>query len=148
MGTWYEIAKYPNRFQKRCAADDKAEYSLKNDGTVQVVNRCKLENGESHQVTGTARQVGETNSPKFEVRFAPAWLSFISAVWGDYWVVDLDEAYQLAAVSEPERKYLWILSRRPTVAKQQYENLLERLEKKGFDTQKLVLTRQEGRSEK
>lgn len=148
LGTWYEIAKYPNRFQKRCASDDMATYALRNDGSVRVVNQCRLENGESHQVTGAARQIGGANSPKFEVRFAPAWLSFIPAVWGDYWIVDLDDAYQLAAVSEPERKYLWILSRRPTVSKQQYEELLERLAKKGFDTQKLVLTRQGGKPEK
>jgi apolipoprotein D and lipocalin family protein len=144
IGTWYEIAKYPNRFQKQCATDDRAEYSLRSDGTVQVINRCKLENGESHQVTGTARQIDGATSPKFEVRFAPAWLSFIPAVWGDYWVIDLDDAYQLAAVSEPKRQYLWILSRQPTVSKQQYEKLLERLEQKGFDTQKLVPTKQEG----
>ncbi|TCS33310.1 apolipoprotein D and lipocalin family protein [Paucimonas lemoignei] len=144
MGDWYEIAKYPNRFQKKCASDDRAEYSLRNDGSVQVVNRCKLENGDANQVTGTARQIGGPTSPKFEVRFAPAWLSFIPAVWGDYWIIDLDDAYQLVAVSEPERKYLWILSRQPQVPQQQYEELLKRLEQKGFDTRKLVPTRHEG----
>lgn len=143
MGKWYEIAKYPNRFQKQCVSNDRAEYTLRNDGRVQVINRCRTANGETDEAVGTARQVGAATSPKFEVRFAPAWLSFIPAVWGDYWVIDLDDAYELVAVSEPKREYLWILSRHPTVPEQKYARLLERLRKQGFDTQKLVPTRQE-----
>jgi apolipoprotein D and lipocalin family protein len=143
MGTWYEIAKFPNWFQKKCTGYTKAEYSLKADGRLQVINRCRLENGAMSEATGTARQVGAATSPKLEVRFAPAWLSFIPAVWGDYWVIDLDEAYQLVAVGEPKREYLWVLSRTPKVDPKSYENLLLRLAGKGFDIRKLELTRQD-----
>jgi apolipoprotein D and lipocalin family protein len=142
MGTWYEIAKFPNWFQKKCVGSTKAEYSLKDDGKVQVINRCQLENGAMNEATGVARQVGNATSPKLEVRFAPAWLSFIPLVWGDYWVIDIDEAYQLVAVSEPKRDYLWVLSRTPTIDPKAYESLLARLAKKGFDIQKLEITRQ------
>jgi apolipoprotein D and lipocalin family protein len=142
MGTWYEIAKFPNWFQKKCVGSTKAEYSLKDDGKVQVINRCQLENGEMNEATGVARQVGNATSPKLEVRFAPAWLSFIPLVWGDYWVIDIDDAYQLVAVSEPKREYLWVLSRTPKIDPKAYENLLVRLAKKGFDIQKLEITRQ------
>jgi apolipoprotein D and lipocalin family protein len=76
------------------------------------------------------------------VRFAPRWLSFLPFVWGDYWVIDLDPDYQLAAVSEPGRDYLWILARTPTVSRQAYCALLDRLERQGFDLSKLELTRQ------
>jgi apolipoprotein D and lipocalin family protein len=86
-----------------------------------------------------ARQVGDTSSPKLEVRFAPAWLSFIPAVWGDYWVIDLDSEYQLVAVSEPRREYLWVLSRSPTVKQEAYAALLERLRRSGFDTSRLEI---------
>ena len=142
MGTWYEIAKYPNRFQKQCVADTRAEYSPMPDGRVQVINRCRLESGEFESANGVARLVGGMNSPKLEVRFAPAWLSFIPAVWGDYWVIDIDDAYQLVAVSEPERDYLWVLSRTPTVDAARYAALLARLGDQGFDLDRLEVTPQ------
>jgi apolipoprotein D and lipocalin family protein len=115
MGRWYEIAKYPNRFQKKCVGDTQATYALKQDGTIAVTNTCRVENGEIDEAHGVARQIGQSGSPKLEVRFAPAWLSFIPAIWGNYWVIDLDPGYQLAAVGEPKREYLWILSRTPKV---------------------------------
>ena len=91
---------------------------------------------------GVARQVGAANSPKLQVQFTPAWLSFIPFLWADYWVIDLDPDYQLAAVSEPKREYLWILSRTPEVNAAALDALLAWLEKKGFDLRRLELTRQ------
>ena len=143
MGTWYEIAKYPNRFQKKCVKDTRADYALLANGSLQVTNRCTLESGEVDVVVGAVRQVGEARSPKLEVRFAPEWLSFIPWVWGNYWVVDLDPEYQMVAVSEPKREYLWILARTPTVNPRAYEELVARLEKQGLDSRKIVLTRQQ-----
>ena len=142
MGTWYEIAKYPNFFQRQCAADTQADYSARSDGMVQVVNRCRKANGEMSVAVGAARQLGDANSPKLEVRFAPAWLSFIPLVWGDYWVIDIDPAYQLVAVSEPKREYLWILSRTAKVAPAAYDALLARLVTQGFDLKRLELSKQ------
>jgi apolipoprotein D and lipocalin family protein len=142
MGAWYEIAKYPNRFQKQCAGNTTAHYSLQPDKTVQVINRCRRTDGTVDEAVGTARQLGGATSPTLKVRFAPAWLSFLPMVWGDYWVVDLDPNYQLAAVSEPGRDYLWILSRTPTVSRQAYGALLERLERQGFDLSRLEMTPQ------
>ncbi len=142
MGTWYEIAKYPNRFQKKCISNTRADYSAQADGTVRVLNRCTTKDGDVSEAIGQARQIGGSTSPKLEVRFAPAWLSFIPWVWGDYWVIDLDPAYQLVAVSEPKRDYLWVLSRTPTVPAKAYEELVARLEKKGFDSRKLERTPQ------
>lgn len=142
MGAWYEIAKYPNRFQKQCAGNTTAHYSLQPDKTVQVINRCRRADGTIDEAVGTARQLGGPTSPTLKVRFAPAWLSFLPMVWGDYWVIDLDPNYQLAAVSEPGRDYLWILSRTPTVSRQAYGALLERLERQGFDLSRLEMTPQ------
>lgn len=143
MGTWFEIAKFPNWFQRKCVGGTKAEYSLKPAGMVQVINRCRVESGEVIEAVGAARQIGVASSPKLEVRFAPAWLSLLPFVWGDYWVIDLDANYQLVAVSEPKREYLWILSRTPKVDADAYRNLLARLQSKGFDLRKLELTRQD-----
>ena len=142
MGTWFEIARFPNRFQKKCAGDVRADYSLDPDGRVRVANRCRLADGRMTEAVGIARQIGPATSPKLEVRFAPAWLSFIPFVWGKYWVLDLDDDYRLVAVGEPGRDYLWVLSRTPTVERGQYDALLARLAAKGYDTGRLEVTRQ------
>lgn len=140
MGVWYEIAKFPNTFQKQCVGDTSATYSLQDDGRVQVVNRCRTADGKTDVADGMARQLGGATSPKLKVRFAPAFLSFIPMVWGDYWVIDLDDKYQLSAVSEPKREYLWILSRTPQVDPTEYDALLSRLTVQGLDVSKLVRT--------
>ena len=143
MGTWYEIAKFPNWFQKKCVGATRAEYRLLPDGGIEVINRCRLENGEMNEAIGKGRQVGPAHSPKLKVRFAPDWLAFLPMVWGDYWVIDLDADYQLVAVSEPQREYLWVLSRTPQVDPQRYQALLQRLSQQGFDVRKLEPTRQD-----
>lgn len=140
LGTWYEIAKFPNWFQKRCVSNTKAVYSVRPDGNLKVLNSCKTADGSMSEAEGTARQIGAQDSPKLEVRFAPAWLSFLPMVWGDYWVIELDPQYQVAAVSDPRREYLWVLSRTPQLDKKVYEDLLQRLQAQQFDVHKLELT--------
>ena len=142
LGTWYEIAKFPNWFQRKCASNTKAVYSIKPDGNLRVLNSCKQADGEVSEAEGAARQIGAKDSPKLEVRFAPAWLSFLPMVWGNYWVIDLDSQYQLAAVSDPRREYLWILSRTPQLDPKAYEELLGRLQAQQFDVRKLEITPQ------
>ena len=142
MGRWYEIAKFPNWFQKQCAGDTSAEYQALEGQQVRVTNRCRKADGKIEEAVGLARQIGGPTSAKLKVRFAPRWLSFLPFVWGDYWVVDLDSSYQLVAVSEPKREYLWVLSRTPQVEPARYQALLERLQAMGLDTTKLEPTRQ------
>ena len=142
LGRWYEIAKFPNRFQQQCVADTSADYSLLPDGSLQVLNQCRRSNGEMQQALGAARQIGGGNSARLQVRFAPAWLSLLPFVWGDYWVIDLDADYQLVAVSEPRREYLWILSRSQKPDPARYAALLDRLRGMGFSIERLEITRQ------
>jgi apolipoprotein D and lipocalin family protein len=140
MGTWYEIAKFPNRFQAKCVANTRARYLAQTDGSVQVLNSCVTADGSTIDALGRAIQVGATTSPKLQVRFAPAWLSWLPQVWGDYWVIDLDADYQLAAVSDSKREYLWVLSRTPQVNDKAYGALVERLKAQHFAVQKLERT--------
>jgi apolipoprotein D and lipocalin family protein len=84
MGKWYEIARYPNWFQKNFVSDSSAEYSMRPDGRVQVVNRCRLANGDIKEAIGIARQIGGSTSAKLKASFVPSWLTFIPAVWGDW----------------------------------------------------------------
>ena len=142
MGTWYEIAKFPNRFQAKCTSNTRAHYLAHHEGSVQVLNSCVTADGSTIDALGLAHQMGGPTSPKLQVRFAPAWLSWLPMVWGDYWVIDLDANYQLAAVSDAKRDYLWVLSRTPHVEAKAYEALMTRLKSQHFDVQKLELTRQ------
>ena len=137
MGTWHEIAKYPNWFQRKCASSTQANYSLQPQGQLQVLNRCKTAKGEWTEALGAARQIGGPTSAQLKVRFAPAWLSFIPMVWGDYWIIDLDADYQWVVVSEPKRDYLWILSRTPQMPAATYQGLLAKLDKLGFDLKRI-----------
>jgi apolipoprotein D and lipocalin family protein len=115
---------------------------LQPNGTVKVDNRCRMGSGEFDQAIGEARQIGAATSPKLQVHFAPAWLSWLPMVWGNYWVIDLDETYQLVAVSEPTREYLWVLSRTPQVSDQAYDALLLRLKAQGLSLERLERSKQ------
>ncbi|WP_034303742.1 lipocalin family protein [Herbaspirillum sp. RV1423] len=146
VGKWYEIARFPNSFQKKCIANATAEYRARADGNIDVINRCKVEGGVLDQADGLVRVVeGKEggNNAKLQVRFAPAWLSWFPLVWGDYWIIDLDPEYSVATVGTPSRDYLWILSRTPTLSTAQYEAAVNNATKQGFDTSKLVKTPQE-----
>lgn len=137
MGTWHEIAKYPNWFQNKCVSSTQATYTLLADGQVQVLNRCKNDKGQWREALGAARQMGGPSSAQLKVRFAPKWLSFIPMVWGDYWIIDLDPDYQWVVVSEPDREYLWILSRTPQMPDATYQGLLGQLHERGFDLKRI-----------
>lgn len=140
MGEWTEIARYPNRFQKQCVGPSTATYSQQPEGRVRVVNRCPQADGRVDEAIGEARRIGPAGSATLQVRFAPAWLSALPFVWGDYWVVELDAAYQLAVVSEPKRDYLWVLSRQPSLSAPAWAALTTRLQALGFDPARLLRT--------
>jgi len=141
-GKWYEIAKYPNKFQKKCIGNTTATYNLLGEGDIEVVNECLKKDGKIDTVKGKAKVVDTKTNAKLKVRFAPSWLSFISAVWGDYWIIDLDKEYQYAAVGDPDRKSFWILSRTPTLDTRTYQDILRRAETLGFEPLKVVETPQ------
>lgn len=141
-GLWYEIARYPNRFQKQCVGNTTAEYVLEDDGDIKVINKCREKDGETETATGEARVVDETTNAKLEVRFAPKFLSFLPFVWGDYWIIDLGEDYQYSVVGSPDRDYLWILSRTPEMSDERYQSILQTVKEKGFDPNKLIKTPQ------
>ena len=142
MGTWYEIAKLPNWFQRKCVQGTQARYKVLGPTQIEVNNKCTTASGEETQAIGLARPNGSGRPAQLEVRFAPEWTAWLPMVWGAYWVLDLDEEYQLAAVGDPSKSYLWILSRTPQVSAERYDAVLQRLNVMGFDITKLEKTRQ------
>jgi apolipoprotein D and lipocalin family protein len=138
QGTWYEQARLPMFFQRNCAQSE-AHYELRNDGTLGVTNRCRTYDGDMQQVQGQAMvQVpGETN--KLWVRF-DNWFSRLAPglTKGEYWVLYLDDDYQSALVGNPNRKYLWILTRDEKISAQSRAILLEEARMRGYDTSELI----------
>lgn len=140
-GTWYEQAHLPLFFQRNCVANTTATYTLREDGRIDVVNQCDTEKGERIESRGVARKVDGSTS-KLEVRFAPAFLSFLPAVWGDYWVIDLDPEYRWAIVGSPDRKYLWFLTREKVIPQEALDRLVASAQGEGYDTSELIRTEQ------
>jgi apolipoprotein D and lipocalin family protein len=133
-GAWYELASFPTWFQRGCTATS-ATYTLRPDGTVDVLNRCRRGSLDGREVSarGRARQPDPSRPGELQV-------SFFWPFWADYWVVDLDPDYGWALVGDPERDHLWLLSRAPTVPAELYDDLVARAEAQGFDTARLVRT--------
>jgi apolipoprotein D and lipocalin family protein len=141
-GTWYEVARLPNRFQTKCAGEVVAKYTPRPDGRITVANACRLSDGKTNEAVGVARRVDGQPPSILEVRFAPAILSFLPAVWGDYQIIALGQDYDHAVVGTPDRAYLWILSRTPQMEPALYQRLLDAAGSQGFDVAKIVPTRQ------
>ena len=135
-GKWYEIASFPQRFQKGCNCTT-ATYTLSDTGFVVVENRCNKDSvtGKISYIKGKAFVVKNSGNAKLKVQF----------FWpfrAKYWIIDLADDYSYAVVSHPNKKYLWILSRTATLDQSIYNGILNRLKEKGFDLSLLETTTQ------
>lgn len=137
-GQWYEIAHLPVSFQDKCTGDITAAYTLREDALIGVRNACRTADGETSVAEGLARPV-EGHPGRLEVRFAPSWLSWLPLVWADYWVIDLDPGYTWAVVGEPDREYLWILSREPAMDRALFDQIKARAVAMGYDLNPLIV---------
>jgi apolipoprotein D and lipocalin family protein len=141
VGLWYEIARIPNRFQDRCVWGVTAEYGLRDDGRIDVVNRCYQKGGELDEAKGLARVEDKETNSLLKVSF----FSILGwrPVWGDYWIIDLAEDYSYAVVCSPDRKYGWILARTRELPAEVLDGLYARLRQQGFDEDLFEPTAQE-----
>lgn len=135
LGKWYEIARYPNGFQKDCAGQVTATYTEREDGKIAVLNECRKKDGKIKAAKGKAKVDDPKTNSKLRV-------TFFWPFYGDYWILDLDQNYEFAVVGEPDRKYLWILSRTAQMDPAVYDAILERLKGQHYDVSKLVRTPQ------
>jgi len=136
VGRWYEIASFPQRFQKGCVAT-LATYTLREDGDIDVLNECRLNSfdGEAKSAKGKAVIVDKQTNSKLKV-------TFFWPFYGKYWIVDLGKNYEFAVVGHPNRDYLWILSRTKKLDEQLYRQITSRLQEMEFDISKLNRTPQ------
>lgn len=147
MGTWYQVALFPNVFQRQCVSDTTATYRQLPDGTVEVLNRCRTADGRMDDATGNARATGTLSGTslapaQLKVSFLPAWLRWMPVGWGAYWVIQLADDGRYAVISEPSRQYLWILSRQPRLTAADEAAIRARLAQQGFsDLSKLQMHR-------
>lgn len=130
-GLWFEISKIPNRFQTHCMKDTTAEYRLRGDERIDVVNSCVTDSGKLDTAEGIARVVDGKTNAKLEVSFVDffGWHLF----WGDYWVLDLGEDYAYAVVGTPSRRFGWVLSRTATLSEGDSRQVDEALRRNGYN---------------
>lgn len=142
VGKWYEIASFPNRFQRNCTCTT-AEYSQTTEGYVKVVNKCNKKKPEGRQAVanGKAYVVDKNTNAKLSV-------TFFKPFYGDYNIIELAPDYSYAVIGTEDRKYLWILSRAPVMDANMYAELLQRAQAQGFDTSKLKKTLQKDNCDK
>ncbi len=134
LGRWYEIASYPMYFQRKCIGDTTANYSLRPDGELTVLNRCRTVDG-FEQASGHAWPVDNGANARLKV-------SFFWPFRADYWVIGLDDNYRWAVVGNPNREYLWVLSRTPVLAPQDLARALDAVKAQGYEPARLRYTRQ------
>ena len=135
-GTWYDIASFPQWFQRDCTGTT-ATYTARSDGDIDVLNRCRKGalDGKEDSAHGRARVVDRLTNAKLKV-------SFFRPFWGDYWIIELGPDYEYAVVGHPSRDYLWILSRTPTLEAAVYDGIVERLRQQGYEVKRLRRTPQ------
>ena len=134
LGRWYEIARYEQGFQKGCEGVT-ADYSLRADGSIDVLNRCLKPGGKVSETRGRAKVVDGTTNAKLKV-------SFFGPFYGDYWVLDHADDYSWSIVGEASGRYLWILDRQATPTEAEVQKLIDRARSLGYDTSMLRRTRQ------
>lgn len=130
LGLWHEQARLPNSFEEGCQRAT-AEYALRDDGLISVVNTCFEANGEQRVARGRARPTGEPGEGKLEV-------SFFGPFWAKYWVLDRGENYEWSIVGEPEGRYLWVLTRDRELSQERRAAFERRITELGFRPAELV----------
>lgn len=134
IGKWYEIGSFPMFFQRNCVGDTTAQYALEPDARVSVTNRCRTDTS-TQEATGYATVVEGSANARLKV-------SFFWPFKADYWVIGLDPDYRWAVVGNPNRKYLWLLSRTPQLSKPLLDAALASANAQGFDLSQLRYTPQ------
>ena len=138
-GTYYEVARTPNAFERQCIGRVTTTYDVRPDGRMDVFNECRKESGTETRVHGIGRPA--TNGATIEVRFPTPWLS--RRPWPDYEILAAGPEYSYVVAGDPGRNHLWILSRLPRMPQLAYTQAIEIAKGQGHDVARLVRTLEE-----
>ena len=140
-GIWYEAARIPNRFQKKCTSNVTAEYKIRPDGRIDVINRCRNKKG----TLTTARGIAKISDPASKAKLKVSFVRLLGAqlFWGKYWIIGLDSNYRYAVVGTPSRKYGWVLSRQPQLPDDDWNSVNIILTNQGYDPERFIKTEQD-----
>lgn len=142
LGAWYEIARKPLSFQDKCDRDVVAQYTLNENGNIQVDNRCVMKNGQTTRSLGEAFIKNPPHNSKLQVSFLPEIIRWLPFGRGDYWILKIDDDYQTVLVGEPDLKYMWILSRSAQPSQDVIDEYLDYAKSLGYDLSDLIHTKQ------
>jgi apolipoprotein D and lipocalin family protein len=142
LGVWYEIARKPMYFENKCSRDITATYTLNENGNVSVTNRCLSKDGQLQQSIGEAFVQNAPFNTKLKVSFLPEAIRWLSVARGDYWILKIDDDYQMVLVGEPRRKYMWVLSRSAQPDQAVVNEYLEYAKSVGYNLTDLIHTKQ------
>lgn len=140
MGKWFEIARFPNRFQKHCTRDVSATYTLKKNGEINVVNQCITKKETLSRATGLAWRPDPKELYQLEVSFVPL-LRHLHLFGGDYHIRALSPAYDWSIVASPKSGYLWILARHPAISDELRQELVQKVADLGYNKKDLIFTK-------
>jgi apolipoprotein D and lipocalin family protein len=140
VGSWFEIARLPDRQDKDCLTDSRVTYA-RTDSGLRLLSLCRRENGSIKRSTGRAKLADDATQARFKISYSHSALDALPFVWSDYTIIDVADDYSTAIVCAADRKHLWFLSRQPTVADAANKDFLNKARAQGFDTSALVYTR-------
>lgn len=143
LGLWYEIGRLPLRYEDDTATDVTAQYSLNDDGTIHVDNRCYDRFGEPTQALGQAEPDAE-HAGRLRVTFLPAGMRWVPFTHADYWVLRIDAEYHYALVGTPNHKSLWLLAREPHIHPDVEDSYLTEAARQGYELESWIRTPQSG----
>jgi apolipoprotein D and lipocalin family protein len=137
-GEWYEVARMPNRWEDECVSDVTVDYALKPDGGMNFRNVCLEKNGATNTSHSRAKVVDKTTNAKMKV-------TFFWPLSADYWIIALDGNYKWAVVGQPDREYLWVLSRTPSLPTPVMAHIRKTIDASGYESSRLILTKQDNK---
>lgn len=140
VGSWFEIARMPDRQDKECFSDARSTYARTDDG-LRLLSLCRRENGSIRRSTGRAKLADDATQARFKISYSHSALDVLPFVWSDYTIIDVADDYSTAIVGAADRKHLWFLSRQPTVVDAARQDFMNKARAQGFDTSALVYTR-------
>ncbi|MDQ8935718.1 lipocalin family protein [Acinetobacter rudis] len=140
LGVWYEILSKPSSTEKRCSRDITSTYTLNEYGHLLAERQCLDQDAKPLTLVGEAYPVNAPRYSKFKLSFMPEAIRWLPLAQNDYWILKLDDQYQMALIGEPNRQALWLLSRQPHPNQaliQQYLNYAKNL---GYKVEDVIYT--------